>query len=70
MQNSIYFKKAFEEAVLELCQNLPTKDIKRLDAVLTQSSGSSDIIKNITQTFPQFPQIFGKLLNQYLYASN
>lgn len=63
-------KKVFEEAVLQLCQKLSAKDIKRLDAILTQSPSPNEIISNIVVTFPQFSQIFNKLLNQYLYVSS
>lgn len=70
MENQPDFKKVFEEAVLELCQKLSAKDIKRLDAVLTQSSSPNEIISNIVLTFPEFPQIFNKSINQYLYGSN
>jgi len=70
MNNQPDFKKAFEEAILELCQKLPVKDIKRLDAILTQSAGPTETISNIVSTFPQFSQIFNKSINQYLYGSN
>ncbi len=63
MQNQPDFKMVFEEAILELCQKLPVKDIKRLDTILTQSAGPNETIYNIVSTFPQFSQIFNKLLN-------
>lgn len=70
MQNQPDFKMVFEEAVLELCQKLPVKDIKRLDTILTQSPSPNETVRNIVLTFPQFSQIFGKLLNHYLYGTN
>ncbi len=70
MQNQPDFKTVFEEAILELCQKLPVKDIKRLDTVLIQSTSPIETIHSIVSTFPQFTQIFERLLNQYLYASN
>lgn len=70
MQNQPDFKTVFEEAILELCQKIPVKDIKRLDTILTQSAGPIETISNIVSTFPQFSQVFERLLNQYLYASN
>lgn len=70
MQKQLDFKKVFEEAVLELCQRLSPKDIKELDAILTRPSCPDKIISNIGLYFPQFSQIFSKLLNQYLYASS
>lgn len=70
MQNQPDFKMVFEEAVLELCQKLAVKDIKRLDTILTQSSSPTETVRSIVLTFPQFSQIFERLLDQYLYASN
>lgn len=70
MQKQPDFKMVFEEAILELCQKLPVKDVKRLDSLLAKSPGPNATIRGIILAFPQFSQVFKRLLNQYLYVNN
>lgn len=70
MQNQPDFKDIFEKAILELCQKISTKDIKKLDSILTQSTVPMEIIQDIVLVFPQFSQIFKSLIEQSTYANH
>ncbi len=64
MNNQPDYKKAFENAIVELCQSIGKDEVKGLDSILTQDKNHLEILSDIYITFPQFQKLFSTELNK------
>ncbi len=60
MQNQPDYKKAFENAIVELCHSIGKEEVKKLDALLIQEKDNMKILIDINKAFPQFQELFAK----------
>lgn len=56
--------KVFRDSIIDLCKTLTPEKIKELDSILTQEKEESEIIKNITEKFPNFQIIYAAKLSE------
>lgn len=60
LPNAVDYKKAFENAIVELCHAIGKDEIKKLDRILIQEKPELEIFKDIIISFSQFKIIFSK----------
>lgn len=58
------YQKAFENAIVELCQTIGKDGVKRLDELLTQDKNHLKILTDINSAFPQFQDLFAKEISK------